>query len=67
MSRADYVQLTTQNRGWTSPVEGYVPVGNFMETLTVVHAIKSELPNTHKRMTRQTYRNYLITKNRQAA
>jgi hypothetical protein len=32
--------------------------------MSAVHAIKSELPNTRKRLARATYRNYLKTKNR---
>jgi hypothetical protein len=51
-------------RGWSSPADGFVPVGIFQSTLEAVQNIKSELPNTRKRMSRATYRNFLITKNR---
>lgn len=57
--------LSTQERGWQAP-EGkpYVPSGHFQETISAVHAIKAELPNTRKRMSKETYRAYLTNQAR---
>ena len=37
-----------------------------MDTTSIIDAVKSELPNTRKRLSRTTYRNYIMNKNRQA-
>jgi hypothetical protein len=63
--RSNYRSLANDGeRGWLSPEGGYIPVGEFEQTLSAVQALKTELPNTKKRMSRSTYRNYLISKNR---
>ncbi len=36
----------------------------FQEVASAVHAVKEELPNTRKRLARNTYRNVLVYKNR---
>ena len=41
-----------------------MPHGIFQETESAVEAIKRELPNTRKRLSRATYRNYLKSKQR---
>ena len=37
-----------------------------MDTTSIIEAVKSELPNTRKRLSRTTYRNYIINNNRHA-
>lgn len=60
----NYVTLTNADpQGWRAPdTLPYIPVGKFEEVVSVIPSIKAELPNTNKRMGRDTYRSFLETK-----
>lgn len=54
-STANYVTLTKPGEKANTA---------FQEVAAAVHAVKEELPNTRKRLARNTYRNVLVYKNR---
>jgi hypothetical protein len=56
--------LTKVKHGdWTPPGHPYVPVGNFHDINIAMDNIKELFPHTGKRMTKETFRHYLVNKN----
>lgn len=58
-------KLTKGNReGWNAPPgKPFVPI-RLTETHTAIEMVKKELPNTRKRLQRNTYRNFLVIQKR---
>lgn len=58
--------LTRVKHGdWTPEGWPYVPVGQFHDINIAMDNIKELFPHTGKRMTKETFRNYLVNKNTQ--
>lgn len=62
-----YPRLKDMEKGWNAPDNvPYIPVGVPCDTVSALHEVKRELPNTKKRLTKKTYRNVLILNKRLA-
>lgn len=63
--KSKYPTLSTEQRGWNAPANiPYVPIGHSEEVLSSIQATKAELPNTRKRLAKNTYRNMIVIQKR---